>query len=146
MKRHYTFHERTMYMNFNDDHDHETPDCPMCGESVGMHNDAVLMLPGQFFFNKEEGYAMFVLDPDLKVAFLEIPNALGDGQSQFAIVVDKEPSPGAVAHAPCVEDELALVEEEDEDSDDLDAQMRDALDRDPDLDWDEHDMLVPNEG
>ncbi len=134
-------------MHFNDDHDHETPDCPLCNEKVGLHNDAMMLLPGQFFYHKEDSYSMFVLDPDIKIGFLEIPNALGPGQSQFAIIINHDdPAPAAVVHAPCLEDELVSLDEEDEeeeDPDDLDEQMMDAIARDPDPDdinWDAHDI------
>lgn len=134
-------------MNFNDDHDHETPNCAVCGDRVGLHNDASIMLKGQFFFDKQNGYAMFILDPDTKIGFVELPDALGPGQSQFAIIINADaPAPIVPLHESCAEDELQLNEEEEEDEDevpdldDLDAQMHQAMERDRTF-WDQNDLL-----
>jgi hypothetical protein len=140
-----------MIENFINDHDHETPDCPVCRERVGLHTDAIMMLRGQFFYNKDEGYAMFILDPDTKLGFVEIPDALGPGQPQYALIVDPNPTgPIAAAHAACVEDELSMIDEDDEDDIEvdidmeMDAEMELAMQRDGDDKlWDEHDLLVP---
>ena len=131
-------------MNFYDDHDHETPDCPLCGERLGIHNDGKMILAGQFFYNQQDGYAMFILDPDTKMSFLELPDALGPGQSQFAIIIDAaDPAPVMVMHTPCLDDEITLVADEDpDDVEDLDEQMIDAMSRDDDTHWDDHDMLT----
>lgn len=137
---------RTMIENFANDHDHETPHCPICQERVGLHNDGILMLRGQFFMNKEEGYAMFILDPDTKIGFVELPDALGPGQPQYALIVNPgDDGPISAAHAECVADELSLdddpEDDDDDDIEDLDAQMERAMELDEnDMAWDEHDM------
>lgn len=136
-----------MHILPNDEHDHETPHCPVCGDNVGMHNDAVLMLRGQFFYNRQDGYAMFVLDPDARITVLELPNALGSGASQFAFVIDPVPEgPVLVSHEGCLEDEMRFVSDEDdedeEDEEDLDEEMEAAMARDSDWDgrnWDDND-------
>lgn len=143
--------QRTMIENFLDEHDHETPHCPICQERVGLHNDALLMLHGQFFMNKGEGYAMFILDPDTKIGFIEIPDGLGPGQPQYAIIIDPNPEgPVAAAHSECVEDELSLAADPDDDGDDeheedLDAAMERALENDH-THWDENDILNRRRG
>lgn len=136
-----------MIENFLDDHDHETPECPVCREHVGLHTDGIMMLRGQFFYNKEEGYTMFILDPDIKIGLMEIPDALGPGQPQFAIIVDPVPGgPIAAAHAVCVEDELSMIDEDDDEDDELDAQMETAMELDTaheESAWDANDMYGP---
>ena len=132
------------------DDDFETPICCICGEHVGVHNDAVLILRGQFFMNKVDGYAMFVLDPDTKYAALELENALGPGQPQHALIIDPvDPDPIMPAHQECLDQEVQLDgfeedEEEEEDEDEaelLDRQMREARGRDHHPDWDADDMF-----
>lgn len=124
---------------------HETPVCAICGDRIGVHNDASIILRGQFFMNKAEGYAMFVLDPDTKFVNLELENALGPGQHQLAMIVDhNNPDPIVPVHSDCLNDQITIEgdEEEDElDDDELDADMRDAMDRDHNPFWDDNDML-----
>ena len=125
-------------------HDHETPECPVCRERIGLHTDGLLMLRGQFFYNKEEEYAMFILDPDTKIVFLEIPDGLGPGEPQYAVVVDSNTAgPAFVAHSLCAEEELAMIEDDDdgEDDEDLDEKEHAVIDRD-DMHWDEDDLLT----
>lgn len=129
----------------SDDHDHETPVCAVCSERVGLHNDAVLLLKGQFFYDTQNGYAMFILDPDTKIGFAELPDALGPGQPQLAIILNAdEPAPIVPMHEGCAEDELQLDDsddlDEDDDPDDLDAQMEAAMERDSTY-WDRDDLL-----
>ncbi len=139
-------------MDIND-HDHETPYCAVCVERIGMMTDARLMLRGQFFYDAQNGYAMFILDPDTKVGFVELPDALGPGQPQYALIVNKDDvDPIVPIHEACVEDIATLDEDEDEDEesldeleeelvDDLDLQMRRAMERD-EVGWDDHDLLT----
>lgn len=122
--------------------DLETPVCALCGERIGTMNDAVLILRGQFFQNRQEGYPMFLLDPDTKYVNVELPDALGPGQHQQALVIDhNEPFPIVPAHLDCLREQVSTVDEDDEEDDDLDADMHSAMDRDFDPMWDDNDML-----
>lgn len=135
------------------DHDHETPFCAVCAERIGLMNDAQLMLRGQFFYDAQNGYALFLLDPDTKTGFVELPNALGPDQPQYALIVNPDDVyPIVPLHEACVEDVISLEDDEDEDEDDLDeleaelvedldTQMRQAMDRD-EVAWDHYDMLT----
>lgn len=139
----------------NDD-ELKTPVCQVCGEHIGIHTDAVLILRGQFFMNKVDDYAMFVLDPDTKYAALELENGLGPGEHQQALVIDPaNPDPILPLHAECFSEEMQLEDDDDEEEDDdedeaavLDRQMQEAIERDFDEEvegvepeWDDNDML-----
>lgn len=149
-----TYHPGIIVRSHVSENDGETPLCVICNEHVGEHTDAMLMLRGQFFYVKNEGYAMFVLDPDTKLQFIELPDALGPGQPQFALVINPPaPEPIIPAHAECVQDELSLDDEDEEEGppdeylDQLNEEMHDAMERDFDRDaeaigWDNNDNLV----
>lgn len=125
----------------NDD-DQETPVCGICGDRIGVHNDAALVLRGQFFMNKQDGYAMFVLDPDTKFVSLELENALGPGQHQQALIIDHDnPHPIIPVHDDCLKDQVTIEDDEDDDEDDEMDEFRSALDRDFDPLWDDNDMI-----
>lgn len=125
--------------------DNDTPICAICGDRIGVHVDATLMLRGQFFMNKAEGYAMFVLDPDTKFVSLELENALGPGQHQQAMIVDENnPDPIIPVHSDCLNDQITVEgdEEEDEPDDDEDEdEMRAAMNRDHHPFWDSNDIM-----
>jgi hypothetical protein len=135
------------------DHDHETPECSECGEPVGVMQDATLLLSGQFFYNKEEQCAMFILDPDTELAIVEIQDALGKDRPQVAIVVNKSNMwPMRAVHEGCLGDfdPHDGEQEEDEDEDDeveIDPndpdyeEMKLAIARDR-SGWDDDDLLV----
>jgi hypothetical protein len=139
---------------FAHDHDHETPDCAECREPVGVMQDATVMLSGQFFYNREEQCAFFVLDPDSELAIVEIQDALGSGKPQLAIVLNKDNlGPVRVVHEECLGDfdPDGASDEDDEDDDDeieigLDPEdpdyhdMKMAIERDR-SEWDENDLL-----
>jgi len=142
------------------DHDHETPDCAECNEPVGVMEDATVLLKGQFFYNKEEQCAMFLLDPDTEIAIVEINNGLGDGRPQLALVLNKDDiAPVRAIHDNCLGDydpDAASDEEEDDDEDEEDEDdeyvfggehysedyedVKRAIERDHTI-WDEQDML-----
>ena len=127
----------------NDD-DQETPVCGICGDRIGVHNDAALVLRGQFFMNKQDGYAMFVLDPDTKLVNLELENALGPGQPQLAIILDhNNPYPIIPVHDDCLKEQVELEEDDDDGDDDdpMDDEFHRAMERDFDPHWDDNDML-----
>lgn len=149
-----TFRHNTIIEGHVSQHDNETPVCALCEDTVGEHNDAFLMLRGQFFYRKDEGYAMFVLDPDTKIQFVELENGLGPGKPQLAVIVDSpDPAPIIAAHSECVHENVLDNEDDDDDDepddhlDELDREMRDAMDRDVDpdddnIEFDDNDMLV----
>jgi hypothetical protein len=127
----------------NHDNDPETPECAECREYVGVMQDATLLLSGQFFYNRDEQCAMFVLDPDSDIAVVEIQDALGPGKPQLALVLNKNNlGPIKVVHETCLGDFDPQDEEEDDDEvddDDYD-EMKAAIARDH-SEWDEHDLL-----
>jgi hypothetical protein len=149
------YHSRTIVEAYVSENDGETPLCAICSEHVGEHTDAMLMLRGQFFYMKNEGYSMFVLDPDTKLQFIELPDALGPGQPQYALVINTpSPEPIVPAHAECVTDELSIDDDDDEEVlppddhlDEMSQEMHDAMERDFDRDlegveWDKDDNMI----
>ena len=75
-----------------------TPECLLCGEEhVGIAEDAILLLQGQWFQNIEFDVPVFLLDPDTKLRILEMPNG------QLALVPDTLRGPSQHAHKICLE-------------------------------------------
>lgn len=123
--------------------DEETPVCALCGERIGTMKDAMLMMRGQFFHNKQDGYPMFLLDPDTKYSSLELDNALGPGQHQQGLLVDPNDTyPIIPAHVDCLRDQLTMIDDDDDDDDEVDLEMRDAMGRDFNPLWDDDDVAV----
>lgn len=130
--------------------DDETPICHLCGEPIGVLTDALMIFQGQFFMNRVDQYAMFVLDPDTKYTAVEIENGIAPGEHQQAFIVDsKNPAPLIPIHRDCISEVLDSDDDDDDDEDpeddDLDRQFTEAMERDFNPEWDDNDMLTPNE-
>jgi hypothetical protein len=51
-----------------------TPECALCGEAhVGLENEAVMILRGQWWNNEEIDTPMFLLHPRTKLRVLQLP-------------------------------------------------------------------------
>lgn len=96
-----------------------TPSCKFCGEAhVGIHVSTFLMLRGTWVFSPPLGHEVFVLDPDIQVVPMELPN----GQQAIAADMNR-PEIIAAAHEDCIERILIDVglEEAEEEEDELDS-------------------------
>ncbi len=101
------------------ENDDMSPPCYLCGKDhVGVLEETHVMLPGSFSFSEEHGVPIFIIDPEVNIHFMALPNG------QLAFVTDYQ-APGqrericATAHTDCVdrlvEEIFDDVEEEEED-------------------------------
>jgi hypothetical protein len=75
-----------------------TPECALCGEAhVGLENEAVMILRGQWWNNEEIDTPMFLLHPRTKLRVLQLPGG------QLALVSDQMGKPTEHAHHVCFE-------------------------------------------
>lgn len=117
------------------------PFCEICGAQIELHTDAVTLMRGQFFWMPEDQYAPMILeaDTDFDVIHLEYSGT----KPTKALVMDRENLGDlTVVHKECLTDALSLMHDEDEEDEleeddvppayleDLDQQMREALDLD----------------
>lgn len=90
-----------------------TPECYLCGAAfVGIAEEAVVMLRGQWFHSIEYDTPVFLLDPDTRLTVLKMPN------DQLALVPDQLGHPSKHAHLECLQqlaEEDEELEEDDED-------------------------------
>lgn len=111
----------------NAEHDSMTPPCRFCEDpNLGMLGDNTVMLKGSFMFNPEQGMPMFVLDPDVALTPLQLPNG------QIALVFDVSEA-CCVTHTECIQTMLKEVglaaedddifEDEDEDVEEIDEDV-----------------------
>lgn len=59
-----------------------TPDCWYCNQPIDLLEEAHVMLPGQWMVNRDLGQAVFVLDPDIPLELVQLPNG------QMALTMD----------------------------------------------------------
>lgn len=90
-------------------------ECIACGDGpIGVTEDALLILRGQWLPSHEFDTPIFVLDPDTRLQVFELPNG------QLALLSDIERGPTVHAHKECFEQ---LIQEQlDEETDDLDEE------------------------
>lgn len=95
----------------NAEHDSMTPSCRFCEDPhLGMLGDNTVMLRGSFVFNPVEGMPMFVLDPDVSLTAMLLPNG------QTALVFDVSEA-CSVTHTECINTmlkEVGLAAEDDD--------------------------------
>lgn len=58
------------------------PMCTYCDQPIHLLDDALCLIPGQWMPNRDMGNAMFVLEPDVQVQIVQLPNG------QMALVTD----------------------------------------------------------
>ena len=87
------------------------PLCTYCDQPISLLEDAFCLVPGQWMPNRDVGNAMFVLDPDVQVQIMQLPN------NQLALVTDAHTAKHA--HQECFEQiknevlgEMPMYEEE----------------------------------
>ena len=78
-----------------------TPTCTYCEQSIDLIDDATCLVPGQWMMNRELGHPVFVLDPDVPLQIIQLPNG------QMAISTDDDTS--RHAHTECLEQVKAEV-------------------------------------
>ena len=111
-----------------------TPDCEICGAEIELLEEVVVLLAGQFMWNREDHYAPLVLEQDsnFEVVSLQVPNL----PPKKAMVLDPIALGDVrVVHKSCLADMLQDDDEDDEEeTEDLDAQMLRAIENDTDYD------------
>lgn len=118
--------------------DEHTPFCELCGEQIGLLTDCVVMLRGQFMWFQEDRYAPLILEEPSNFDVIQFENPANPAQPQRAVIVNPaEMGELTAVHRECLMDELGDDEDDDEDdddeenkNDDLDRQMKEALERD----------------
>jgi hypothetical protein len=76
------------------------PTCTLCSQKIELLEDAVMILSGQWMPNRELGEPIFVLDTDVPLKFVQMPNG------QYALMVDGEANLAELVqhmHVDCIE-------------------------------------------
>lgn len=102
------------------EYDEMTPECDICGEvHVGINTECTLLLQGSYVPNTDYGTSMFVLDPDVKIDILQLPNG------QLGLLVDRS-KVTAGAHTECLDQmRRELFEDEFEEEEIEEAELDD---------------------
>lgn len=99
-----------MYPN-NDDPLDDTPKCLNCGHQIGIQENSLTQLQGQWMYSEEYGTTVFVLDPDTELAVIQLNNG------QLALIPDRLGYPTVHTHRECFElmasEDLGLDDDDD---------------------------------
>lgn len=104
------------------DDDELTPACALCGQHhIGTGDTAVICLQGTWHYSPTYEAPMFVLNPDVVMTIVELPNG------QLALVTDVENSTHMQhMHDSCLDqlaNEVFFDDEEDEDEEDEELEL-----------------------
>lgn len=114
--------------------DEACPFCDLCGIQIGLREDTVVLLRGQFLWMAEDKFAPLMLEPETQFEVLQVESMTAAPQK--ALVLDPNNlGDTTIVHRACLQERFADYDEnefdiDEDDYDDIDAQMMRAISMD----------------